>query len=81
MPNTRASELARLILDDLRGACYYADPKVLGDLLKGEPSTEQETVGAGIAVLHYLLSKYVPRSPTEKDLQDLATILHQSGVR
>lgn len=81
MSNARATELARLILDDLRGACYYADPKVLGGLLKSERATEQDMVGAGIGVLHYLLSKYVPRSPTEKDLQDLATMLHQAGVR
>ena len=35
MPNERATQLAKQLLDDLRGATYYADPKILGGFLKG----------------------------------------------
>ncbi len=34
MPSQHATQLAKNILDDLRGATYYADPKILGGLLR-----------------------------------------------
>ena len=35
MPSQRATQLAKNILDELRGATYYAAQKILGGLLKG----------------------------------------------
>ncbi len=35
MASAKATEIARNILDRLRGAGFYADPKVLGDYLRG----------------------------------------------
>lgn len=79
MPNQRATQLAKDILDDLRGAAYYVDPKILGELLKGTQSTEADGRRRADEVLRYLLQKYAPRQPTEKDLQELAGFLETSG--
>lgn len=42
MPNQTASELANQIVDDLKGAGFYADPAVLAPLFKsGDVSDSQ----------------------------------------
>ena len=58
MPSQKSTELARQILDDLRGATYYADPKILGGLLKGYVGTEAESENAAIELLRQLLYKH-----------------------
>ncbi len=79
MPSQHATQLAKNILDDLRGATYYADPKILGGLLKGTQGTEVDGERKASEVLRYLLQKYAPRCPTEKDLEDLARVIEISS--
>ena len=79
MPSQRATQLAKDILDDLRGAAYYVDPNILGGLLKGTQSTEADGERRAGEVLRYLLQKYAPHRPTEKDIDELAGILETSG--
>ena len=45
MANKTATEVAKAIVDDLRGAGYYKDPKVLAGFLQGqfERSATSET--------------------------------------
>lgn len=81
MPNVRATELARQILDDLRGATYYADPKVLGGLLKGTQGTETDGERRAVEVLRYLLHQYAPQHAADKDIEALARTLESSGIR
>jgi hypothetical protein len=60
MASERGIELARTILDDLRGAGYYADPKVLADYLRsssgrgGQPIGEADAIG----LIRNLLRRY-----------------------
>jgi hypothetical protein len=52
----RASELARMILDDLRGAAYYADPQVLAGLIRtGDRQTPEDERNA-VEVLRFFAS-------------------------
>lgn len=78
-PSQRTTQLAKDILDDLRGASYYVDPKILGELLKGTQNTEADGERRAGEVLRYLFQKYAPRRPTEKDIEELAGILETSG--
>lgn len=75
MPSEHATQLSKNILDDLRGATYYADPKILGGLLKGTQGSEVDGERRAREVLRYLLKKYAPRCPTEKDLEELAGVI------
>ncbi len=78
MPNESATRLAKDILDDLHGATYYADPEVLGGLLKGIQGTEADGKRRAVEILRYLLHKYAPRQPTAKDIEELAGLLESS---
>jgi hypothetical protein len=56
MPSERALEAARLILEDLRGNAYYADPKVLaGFTSQGESASGEDTAKF---ILTSLLQRY-----------------------
>jgi hypothetical protein len=81
MPSQKSTELARQILDDLRGATYYADPKILGGLLKGYVGTEAESENAAIELLRQLLYKHASQCASDKDLEELAERLESYGVR
>ncbi len=61
MPNVRATELASQMFDDLRAATYYADPKILGGLLKGTQGTETDGERRAVEVLRYPLRQYAPQ--------------------
>ncbi len=81
MCNERSTELAKQILEDLRGATYYADPSILGPLLKSDHESTKDCERAAIEVLRHLLHKYVPTPASENDVQELAQVLKGIGVR
>jgi hypothetical protein len=80
MPNQKATELARNILDDLRGATYYADPEMLGELLQSYVGTKQSKKAA-VEILRYLLHKYANPGASDKDIGQLAEQLENHGVK
>jgi hypothetical protein len=80
MPNQKATELARNILDDLRGATFYADPEILGGLLQSYVGTEQSKKAA-VEILRYLLHKYANPGTSDKDIEELADQLENHGVQ
>ena len=81
MPNKRATELAKGIFDDLRGAQFYADPKILGGFVKGNQATALDQEATGVELLRYLLRKFTPRDVSDEDVKDLARVLEGKGVR
>lgn len=81
MPSERATQVAKLIFEDLPGNAYYADPQTLGDFMKAGQRTEADRERAAVEVLRYLLQKYVPPRPTDKDIEELAKMLENLGIR
>jgi len=81
MPSTRATELAKGIFDDLRGAAYYADPKILGGFLKGDQGTAAERERAAMEILSYLACRYAPRNASDEDVKELAGRLEHFGIQ
>ena len=81
MPNTRATEFAKGIFDDLRGAQYYADPKILGGFLKGDQGTAADRERAAVEILSYLACRYAPRNASDGDVTDLASRLERLGIQ
>lgn len=81
MPNEQATQTAKHIFDDLRGNGYYADPTTLGGFLKGPQGSDAEGARAAVEVLRYLLKKYAPSCPTEKEVEELAAVLERSRTR
>ena len=81
MPSKRATELAKGIFDDLRGAQYYADPKILGGFLKGNQGTAEDRERAAMEILSYLGCRYAPRNASEEDVKDLAIRLERLGIQ
>ena len=81
MPSKRATELAKGIFDDLRGAQYYADPKILGGFLKGDQGTAADRERAAIETLSYLACRYAPRSASDEDVKELALRLERLGIQ
>lgn len=75
MASKQTTQDAKHIFDDLRGNGYYADPATLGGFLKGPQGTDADGARRAVEVLRYLLSKYTPRDPTDKDIEELAGIL------
>ncbi len=58
MPSEKAVKLAGTILEDFRGAGYYADPKILADYLKGETQRKDIDEAFAIGVIRSLLRTY-----------------------
>ncbi|MEK9140374.1 MAG: hypothetical protein AAB308_04910 [Nitrospirota bacterium] len=81
MPNKRATELAKGIFDDLRGAQFYADPKILGGFLKGDQGTAEDRECAANEIMRYLACKYAPRNASDADVTELATRLERVGIQ
>lgn len=75
MPSEQATQTAKHIFDDLQRSGYYADPTTLGGFLKGPQGTDADDARAAVEVLRYLLKKYAPRCPTDKDIEELAAAL------
>ena len=82
MPNQKATEMARNILDDLRGSAYYADTKVLADLLQSYVGTEH-SAQAAVEILRRLLYKYASARPpaNAQEIEELAEQLQSYGVQ
>lgn len=80
MPSGKATELAKAIFDDLRGAAYYADPKILGGYLKGDQGTAEDRERAAVEILSYLACRYVPRHTSDADVTELASRLEHLGI-
>lgn len=72
MASKQTTQDAKHIFDDLKGNGYYADPTTLGGFLKGPKGTDADGVRAAVEVLRFLLKKYVPQSPTDTDVAELA---------
>lgn len=81
MPSENAMKLAKAIFDDLRGATYYADPKILGGFVKGNQATALDQEVTGVELLRYLLRKFTPRDVGDEDVKDLARVLEGKGVQ
>lgn len=81
MPDERAATLAKQIFDDLRGATYCANPKILGGFLKGNQGTAAERERAAIEILSYLACTYVPRNASDGDVKGLALRLERLGIQ
>jgi len=81
MPNDKATAMAKSIFDDLRVATYYADPKILGGVVKGNQATAGDQERAGIEILRHLLYKYAPWNASDEDVKELASILESKGTR
>ena len=81
MTSERATQVAKHIFDDLKVNAYYADPHTLGDFMKAGQRTAADRERAAVEVLRYLLQKYTPRRPTDKDIEELARMLEGSGIR
>lgn len=81
MPSEQAIQKSKHIFDDLRGNGYYDDPTTLGGFLKGPQGTDADGARAAVEVLRYLLKKYAPACPTEKDVEELAAVLERSRTR
>jgi hypothetical protein len=58
MPNEQALKLAETILDDFRGAGYYADPKELAQYLNGAAGRSDINEGMAIEIFRGLLRVY-----------------------
>lgn len=78
MPSEQAKQRANSIFNDLRGAAYYADPKILGGYLGGAPGTEQEAEGAAVEVLRFLLRRYATEYATDRDVEQLAELIDRA---
>lgn len=72
MPSERATQLAEHIIDDLRGAAYYAEPKILAGLFRGAQGNAEPNEHAAIEALRFLLRQYATRCATEQDIKELA---------
>jgi hypothetical protein len=81
MPNQRALDLARVILDDLGGSGYYADPKVLSGLLTGYMDTEAACENAAIEILRQMLRHYARQGMSSHASEELAEQLASYGVQ
>lgn len=81
MSNEQATSLAKHVYDDLRGASYYADPKILGGLVKGDQATAEDKERAGIQILSHLLRKHLPKNSSDMDIKELAKEIESMGVR
>ena len=81
MPSKRATELAKGIFDDLRGAQFYADPKILGGFVKGEQGTAADRERAAMEILSYLACRYAPRNASDEDVKQLASRLERLGIQ
>lgn len=81
MPSKRATELAKGIFDDLRGAAHYADSKILGGYLKIDQGTAADRERAAVEILSYLACRYVPRHASDADVTELAGSLERVGIQ
>jgi hypothetical protein len=73
--NTRAHELARNILDDFRGAGYYADPKILSGLIRVEGNTDSDNEQRAIEIIRLMLRAYGNGKPQEQVMEELTSAL------
>ena len=78
MSNEKAKRLADQLLDDFRGAGYYADPEILGDILADRLGGQVRNESAAIDVLRALLRKYATKYAT---VDEVADVLEGTGVR
>ena len=81
MISDRATQVTKLIFEDLPGNAYYADPNLLSDFLKGSQETATDRERRAVEILRYLLQTYIPQNPTAKDIEGLAHTLEHMGVR
>ena len=72
MANEKATKLAQQIIEDLHGAGYYADPKILAGILAGAQGTAEQDEGAAISLLRFLLRRYARNCANEQEIEELA---------
>ena len=77
--NARARELARDILDDFRGAGYYADPKILGGFIKVEGSTDAHNQQRAVEIIRLVLRAYGSGKSQEQVMEELVSALASRG--
>jgi hypothetical protein len=73
--NPRDRELARDILDDFRGSGYYADPKILGGLIRDEGKTDSDNEQRAIEIIRLLLRAYGNGKSQEQVMEELTSAL------
>jgi hypothetical protein len=74
MPSERALEIAKQILEDLRGNAYYADPQVLAGFFSRGESTRAEDEAKFI--LSSLLKRYAVKCAGDsEEVNYLASLL------
>jgi hypothetical protein len=78
MTNENAKKLAGQLVDDLRGAAYYADPEILAGILPDRVGGQVKNESAAIEVLRALLRKYATKYAT---VEEVADALEGVGIR
>jgi hypothetical protein len=78
----KAAKLAKEILSDLRGAAYYADPKVLAPRLRtGTEATAPKDEEAAVEVIRKILHLYANGAIPDRVEAELARLLETIGPR
>jgi len=75
----RARNLSRQILSDIHGAAYYADAKILADLIKRGDRVGRDDENNAVEVIRLLLRGCSANS--EATAEQLAATLAAMGVR
>jgi hypothetical protein len=79
---TQAQQLAKTIMDDLRGAGYYADPKTLADMIRRGANTGSDDERNAVEIIRLLLRMYSTGTPQQDQVEKrLADLLESMGVR
>ena len=73
--------LAEQLFNDFRGACFYADPDILDQILKTHLQSSANTRTAITKILRQLLEKYASRYAGEQDIEDLANLIESFGMK
>lgn len=84
MPNQTAMDLAKQIVDDLKGAGYYADPAVLAPLFRGSDVPDAKAVEIAQAVIteslrHYGRS-YLLSANSDTEAERVANLIRTRGI-
>jgi hypothetical protein len=85
MPSEKVARVAEQILDDLDGAAYYADPKILAGILKSDLGTPEKAEQVAGRILTDLLRRYarsaLQQANRHEELNHLASLLEGYGLR
>ena len=78
--NDRATKLAEQVLDDFRGAGFYADSKILADIIRSGSQTNRDDERNAVEVIRLALRMLGGGQSREQMIKVLANTIRGFGV-